>query len=115
MIVLASILKMLGLTFLQNASFTWVSRARNGASIKKHVIAAIGSNGIYLLVLRNVLMNIDTWYLMVTYVIGTVLGSISMHYLAMNYFEKDNFKFSELWNDIKTYYINLTNKINFVK
>ncbi len=79
---------MLGLTILQNASFTLVSRARNSNSILYHTIASVLSNGIWLLVIRQVVTNFDNWILMVTYLIGAVIGSISMHYFAMKYFEK---------------------------
>ena len=82
------ILKMLGLTILQNASFTLVSRARNSNSILYHTIASVLSNGIWLLVIRNVVTNFDNTTLMITYLIGSVIGSISMHYVAMKYFEK---------------------------
>ncbi len=79
---------MLGLTILQNASFTLVSRARNSNSILYHTIASVLSNGIWLLVIRQVVTNFDNWILMVTYLVGAVIGSISMHYIAMKYFEK---------------------------
>jgi hypothetical protein len=82
------ILQMLGLTILQNASFTLVSRARNSNSILYHTIASVLSNGIWLLVIRNVVANFDNLTLMITYLIGSVIGSISMHYVAMKYFEK---------------------------
>lgn len=82
------ILIMLGLTILQNASFTLVSRARNTNSILFHTIAAIFSNGIWLLVIKQVVTNFDRWELMLTYLIGSVSGSVLMHYLSMNYFEK---------------------------
>lgn len=79
---------MLGLTILQNASFTLVSRARNSDSISYHTIASILSNGIYLLVLMKIVTNLSNIPLMITYLIGSVIGSISMHYVAMKYFEK---------------------------
>jgi hypothetical protein len=79
---------MLELTILQNASFTLVSRARNSSSLLYHTVASILSNGIWLLVIRHVVTNFDNWILMVTYVIGAVIGSIGMHYIAMKYFEK---------------------------
>lgn len=82
------ILIMLGLTILQNASFTLVSRARNSNSITYHTIASVLSNGIWLLVIRNVVTNFENLTLMITYLIGSVIGSISMHYIAMKYFEK---------------------------
>ena len=86
------ILKMLGLTILQNASFTLVSRARNSNSLVYHTIASVLSNGIWLLVIRNVVTNFENVTLMLTYLIGSVIGSISMHYIAMKYFEKPKVK-----------------------
>jgi hypothetical protein len=82
------ILQMLGLTILQNASFTLVSRARNSNSILYHTIASVLSNGIWLLVIRNVVANFENVTLMITYLLGSVIGSVSMHYVAMKYFEK---------------------------
>ena len=82
------ILKMLGLVILQNASFTLVSRARNSNSILYHTVASVLSNGIWLLVIRQVVMNLNNWQLMITYLVGAVIGSIGMHYIAMKYFEK---------------------------
>jgi len=82
------ILIMLGLTALQNASFTLVSRARNSNSIMYHTIASVLSNGIWLLVIRNVVTNFGNVTLMIAYLIGSVVGSVSMHYITMKYFEK---------------------------
>jgi putative flippase GtrA len=84
------ILKMLGLVILQNASFTLVSRARNSKSLGYHAIASILSNGIWLLVIRQVVTNFDKPILMLTYLVGSVIGSVGMHYLAMKYFEKND-------------------------
>jgi len=81
------ILKMLGLVILQNASFTLVSRARNNNSLKYHTIVSILSNGIWLLVIRQVVLNLDNWILMLTYLVGSVVGSVGMHYIAMKYIE----------------------------
>lgn len=86
--MIQQILIMLGLTILQNASFTLVSRARNSNSILYHTIASVLSNGIWLLVIRHVVTNFNNWILMVAYIVGAVIGSISMHYIAMKYFEK---------------------------
>lgn len=82
------VLKMFGLVVLQNASFTLVSRARNSKSLSYHALASIASNGIWLLVIKNVVQNFDKPVLMWTYLVGSVIGSISMHYIAMKYFEK---------------------------
>ena len=88
MIIFLAVLKMLGLTILQNASFTLVSRARNSSSIAYHGGAAVLSNSIWLLVIREVTLSFDKWYMMAAYVVGAVTGSILMHYVAMKYFEK---------------------------
>ena len=82
------ILKMLGLVILQNASFTLVSIARNSKSIIYHGIASVLSNGIWLLVIRQVVISFDKPLLMWTYLVGSVIGSVGMHYIAMKYFEK---------------------------
>jgi hypothetical protein len=86
--MILEILKMFGLVVLQNASFTLVSRARNSNSILYHTVASVLSNGIWLLVIRQVVLNLDNITLMLTYLIAAVIGSISMHYVAMKYFEK---------------------------
>jgi len=86
--MLVQILTMLGLTVLQNASFTLVSRARNSDSIAYHSVAAVLSNGIYILVIRHVILYFENPWMMVTYVVGSVAGSVGMHHIAMKYFEK---------------------------
>lgn len=79
---------MLGLTILQNASFTLVSRARNSNSLKYNAIASVFSNGIWVLVFRQLAMNLDDWAMIPTYIIGTVTGSVLMQWISMNYLEK---------------------------
>lgn len=86
------ILIMLGLTVAQNASFTLVSRARNSKSLLYHGLAAIGSNGIWVLVFRHLSLNLSNNYLLVAYVIGAVSGSILMHWFAMKFLEKPRVK-----------------------
>ncbi len=78
---------MLCLTILQNASFTLVSRARNSRSVSYHAAAAVLSNGIWLLVIRKVVMNLNDTVLMLTYLVGSVTGSVLMHFIAMKYIE----------------------------
>lgn len=109
--MIQEILLMFGLTVLQNASFTLVSRARNSNSLTYHTIASVLSNGIWLLVIRNVVANFDNWILMVTYLIGAVCGSVTMHYISMHYFEnkKDVKKPSHLSEAFK-YIIEIFNK-----
>jgi hypothetical protein len=53
-----------------------------------HTLASIASNGIWLLVIRKVVTNFDSTPMMITYLVGSVIGSIGMHYVAMNFFEK---------------------------
>lgn len=73
---------------LQNASFTLVSRARNSASLKFHALSATLSNGIWLLVIRQVVTNLDSEIMMLTYLVASVVGSVIMHYVSMRFFEK---------------------------
>ena len=82
------IIKMLFLVIIQNASFTLVSRARNSNSLLYHGIASVVSNGVWLLVIKNVVQNFDKPYLMFVYLIGSVTGSLLMHHISMKYFEK---------------------------
>ena len=85
------ILIMFFLTVLQNASFTLVSRARNSKSLIYHAGAAVLSNGIWLLVIRHVVTNFDNIPLMITYLVGTVTGSVLMHFITMRYIETKKF------------------------
>lgn len=76
------------LVICQNASFTLVSRARNSKSILYHTLAAIGSNGTWLLVFREMVTEVGSPASMITYLVASVIGSILMHYVAMRFFEK---------------------------
>jgi hypothetical protein len=87
-VMILEILKMFALVVLQNASFTLVSRARNSPSILYHTMASVVSNGIWLLVIRQVVINLNNFTLMITYLIAAVIGSVSMHYVAMKWLEK---------------------------
>lgn len=88
------------LLLLQNASFTWVSRARNSRSLSYHALAAVGSNGIWFLSLGlainkvNDAMRSDSWGLMAYtasfYAVFTVIGSVGMHHLLMTHIERGN-------------------------
>lgn len=82
------LLLMFGLTVLQNASFTLVSRARNSGSLSYHAGAAVLSNGIWLLVIRQVVTNLNSAPTMLAYLVGAVTGSVVMHYISMRWIEK---------------------------
>lgn len=75
-------------TLLQNASFTLVSRARNSKSFLFHTIASVLSNGIWLLVIRQVVTHLDSVAFQLTYLVAAVCGSVLMHFISMNYLEK---------------------------
>lgn len=79
---------MLLLVILQNASFTLVSRARNSSSIVFHGLSSVLSNGIWLLVIRKLTQSFDNTELMVAYLVGSVIGSLGMHYISMHHIEK---------------------------
>ena len=78
----------------QNFAFTFVSRARNSGSLSRHVIAAIFSNGIWLLQI-SILFGSMMEYLSgkhgllarigvgLFYTAFTVGGSIAAHYWAL--------------------------------
>ena len=53
-----------------------------------HTIASVLSNGVWLLVIRKVVQNFDSLDMMLTYLVGSVVGSVLMHYVSMKYFEK---------------------------
>lgn len=73
---------------LQNMSFTLVSRARNSNNLLYHGIASVLSNGLWLLVMRSFITNLDSTAHMITYLVAAVTGSLLMHHIAMKYFEK---------------------------
>lgn len=83
-----AVLAMFAITVLQNASFTLVSRARNSGSLGFHAAAAVLSNGVYLLVLRQVVQHLDSTTLMAAYLAGSVVGSVAMHWLSMRFIER---------------------------
>jgi hypothetical protein len=79
--------------FFQNVAFTFTSRARNSASLNRHLQASIFSNGIW--ILSNMLMLGPMFeYLTgkhglvsqaltgVLYTVSTVSGSLAAHYLS---------------------------------
>jgi hypothetical protein len=83
------------LLIVQNAAFTWVSRARNSGSIPYHALASIFSNGIFF-VSNLFLITLVTYdhrepgelaLFGVIYVIGTVTGSVLMHYASIRWLE----------------------------
>jgi hypothetical protein len=83
---------------LQNASFTFVSRARNSASYMLHATAAVCSNGVWFaaqFVSLGIIIDLiksGTWAQRfgagLFYTVFTVAGSVGMHWFGKNYIEK---------------------------
>jgi hypothetical protein len=83
---------------LQNASFTFVSRARNSGSYALHAVAAVASNGVWIAsqfvslgIIIDAIRN-GSWPQAVGigafYTTFTVVGSVLMHYIGVTYIEK---------------------------
>lgn len=73
--------------FLQNVSFTFVSRGRNSGSLAYHLVAAVFSNGLYA---ANLFFSIDLVsrgavgpQFVATYCLATLSGSVLAHWVAM--------------------------------
>lgn len=66
----------LALAFIQNISFTMVSRSRNRSNMAYHAICSVFSNGIWFLTMRELVVADLTLWLIFPYVIGTVCGSL---------------------------------------
>jgi hypothetical protein len=75
-------------TILQNASFTLVSRARNSNSILFHGFASILSNGIWFIVVNQVVKHDEMLKTGLVYTTAAVIGSLGMHWLSMHKLEK---------------------------
>lgn len=82
---------------LQNAAFTWVSRARNSGSVGYHAAASVCSNGIWML--SNLFLigealavgQAGSWlgvlWLVAFYAAFTTIGATLMHYVSLRYLE----------------------------
>ena len=73
--MIIKMLIILGLAFVQNISFSIVSRSRNRNNLRYHLIAATFSNTIWFLTFRQLVKADMNFILFIPYVIGTVLGS----------------------------------------
>lgn len=70
-------LTIVALAYIQNISFSMVSRSRNRDSMTYHAICSIFSNLIWFLMIRQLVVADLTLDLLVPYVAGTVAGSIT--------------------------------------
>jgi uncharacterized membrane protein YfcA len=73
----------IALAFLQNTSFSVVSRARNRNNMAYHAIASVASNGIWFATFHLLVIENMSWYLWIPYCTGTVLGSLFGAKLSM--------------------------------
>jgi hypothetical protein len=71
-----AILTILGLAFIQNISFSIVSRSRNRNNVRYHLIAAFFSNTIWFLTFRQLVKADMTFLLFLPYCVGTMAGSV---------------------------------------
>lgn len=83
------------LLIVQNGAFTWLSRARNSGSYGYHALAAVFSNGVWFasqfvmigMVTKPGMPLAEALNLGAIYVAGTVIGSVLMHWVAVNWLE----------------------------
>jgi hypothetical protein len=82
------------LLIAQNFAFTFVSRARNSGSLKRHILAGIGSNGIWFL--SQIIIFTKIWDVLtgkyglkmaiftgLYYTVFTLTGSVLAHYFSL--------------------------------
>lgn len=80
-----------GMLLIQNASFTWVSRARNSSSLSYHALASVASNGVWFVNLGLAVNKLnqawESWPLLLFtatfYTVFTVAGSVGAHHFLM--------------------------------
>jgi uncharacterized membrane protein YfcA len=70
------VLTLLALAFVQNVSFTMVSRSRNRDNMTYHALCSVASNAVWFLTMRELVLADLTWWLIIPYVVGTVSGSL---------------------------------------
>ena len=74
--MIKTLLFILALAFIQNVSFTMVSRSRNRDKMGYHATCSVFSNGIWFLTMRELVIADLSLVLIVPYIIGTVAGSL---------------------------------------
>lgn len=67
----------LSLAFIQNVSFTMVSRSRNRSNMSYHAVCSVFSNGIWFATMHYLVAADLTFWLAIPYIIGTVCGSLT--------------------------------------
>lgn len=78
-----SALTLIALAFVQNTSFSMVSRSRNRDNMNYHAIASLFSNTLWFITMRELVkQDLDIW-LFAPYALGTMSGSIFGSKLSM--------------------------------
>jgi len=72
-----TMLLVLVMAYVQNISFTMVSRSRNRDNMAYHAICGLFSNGIWFLTMGLLVRNELSLILLVPYIVGSVSGSIT--------------------------------------
>ena len=66
----------MALAFIQNISFSLVSRSRNRDNMKYHIIASGFSNTNWFMTFKQLIMTDMSYYVLPFYMIGTIAGSV---------------------------------------
>ncbi len=69
-------LPILALAFIQNVSFTMVSRSRNRDNMAYHAACSVASNGIWFATMHYLVAADLSWIMALPYIAGTVCGSL---------------------------------------
>ena len=85
--MLYSIIKILVLSFVQNISFTLVSRSRNRDNKKFFIFSSLFSNSLWFFTFKELILAEMSVVLLIPYVVGSLLGSILGMNISM-YIEK---------------------------
>lgn len=72
-----SIFLIICLAYVQNISFSMVSRARNRDNMWYHATCSVMSNGIWFATFHLLVVEEMGWELAIPYIIGTVAGSLT--------------------------------------
>ena len=75
-VTISAMLTILCLAFIQNISFSLVSRSRNRDNMKFHIIASGFSNTIWFLTFKELIMTDMSLYVLPFYMVGTIAGSV---------------------------------------
>lgn len=69
-------IQILLLAFIQNVSFTMVSRSRNRDNMTYHMVCSVFSNGLWFATMHYLVATELNWVMAIPYIIGTVAGSM---------------------------------------